>query len=330
MLGGSSPVGVDLAKAAEPRQPLATSRAMRVAIVSTPRSGNTWLRHLLARVYGATERAFHSPAEIPWADLPDACILQLHWSPTPSLRTLLEQNHFRVVVLARHPLDVLLSILHFALFDPSTDHWLVGEGGSEASTYGAMPCSPAFVQYATSRRAKALLSVSLDWWDLPEVCQIRYENLVADSHGELSRVVEEFGVAPVEKLDKALTATTFSRLRARSGSQEIPELSHHYWQGRPGHWKRLLTSDVARTIAAGHAYLFDALDYDCDPDPTLDRYRADANWIELTRPELMERLLNYGALKEQCAMLKAQVAACRQPLAVRVYRKLFGRRSVLS
>jgi hypothetical protein len=231
-------------------------------------------------------------------------------------------------------------VLHFALFDQSTQRWLEGQEGNEASIYGAMPCSTAFVQYATSRRAAALLSVSLDWWDLPETLPVRYENLVADPAGELARLIEDFGMVPGQQLEDALTATTFSNLRAQSGTKEVPELDHHYWQGRPGHWKRLLPPDVARTIGAAHAYLFDALDYDCDPDGQLDRNRADANWIEMNRPELVERLLNYSAMKlemtaleQRCAILEGELAACRahlgQPLAVRALKRLFGQRLLL-
>src|SRR6266403_798552 len=85
----------------------------RIAIVSTPRLGNTWLRQLLMRVYDMPGLAFHSPADIAWALLTERCVLQLHWPPTPSFRKLLVEHNVRTLVLCRHPLDVLISILHF-------------------------------------------------------------------------------------------------------------------------------------------------------------------------------------------------------------------------
>ena len=68
----------------------------RVAIVSTPRSGNTWLRHLLMRLYDIPGLAVHSPAELDWALLPDRCVFQLHWPPTVAFRAsvLLTLPHF--------------------------------------------------------------------------------------------------------------------------------------------------------------------------------------------------------------------------------------------
>ena len=47
------------------------SRAgLRLAVLSTPRSGNTWLRHLLAASFGLEQQAVHNPGEIDWLRLP--------------------------------------------------------------------------------------------------------------------------------------------------------------------------------------------------------------------------------------------------------------------
>src|SRR5262245_44560627 len=89
----------------------ASVSGLRIVVISTPRSGNTWLRHLLAKIYGSQELAVHNPADVDWAAIPVDCILQIHWRPTPEFLSLLERHGFRVVVLARHPFDVLLSIL---------------------------------------------------------------------------------------------------------------------------------------------------------------------------------------------------------------------------
>ena len=58
----------------------------RALVVSTPRSGNTWLRLLLAKVYGIYSSRYgqlwaHSPEGFPWEELPRQCVLQLHWEP---------------------------------------------------------------------------------------------------------------------------------------------------------------------------------------------------------------------------------------------------------
>src|SRR5690349_13169897 len=117
---------------------------MRLALVSTPRSGNTWLRGLLAGLYGLQQRAVHDPAEINWAELPDRSIVQVHWLRTDEFARELERRGVRVVTIARHPLDVLISILHFSRREPNTRHWLRGEGDGEALIRAAAPGDAAF------------------------------------------------------------------------------------------------------------------------------------------------------------------------------------------
>ncbi len=272
---------------------------LRLAVLSTPRSGNTWLRHLLAHVYSARELAVHNPADLDWQNLPENCVLQIHWHRTPAFQALLQEHGFGLVVLARHPLDVMLSILHYALHDSSPQRWLEGEAGNEASICGAMPCSSAFLKYATSQRAGALLSISREWWDVPQACKVHYERLVGDPLAELTRIVEAVGVPARQPLAEAVATFTLGNLRSRSGTQDVPESDHHYWQGKPGHWKRLLSCQAAYAIAAAQAEAFSTFDYECDPDASLDDASADANWIELNRRELTTRLWNYTPMKQQ-------------------------------
>jgi len=55
----------------------------------------------------------------------------------------------------------------------------------------------------------------------------------------------------------------------------------HFWQGKPGLWKKLSTAEVARHIASAQPRSFERLGYRCDPDPGLTREQADANWDTL-------------------------------------------------
>src|SRR3712207_3137993 len=81
-------------------------------IISSPRSGNTWLRGLLSWLFNLRERAAHTPDEIDWGGLPPRCVLQIHWNRVEPFVSRLDRHGFRVVVLARHPLDVLMSGLN--------------------------------------------------------------------------------------------------------------------------------------------------------------------------------------------------------------------------
>src|SRR5437762_2987502 len=47
---------------------------LRLAVISTPRSGNTWLRGLLASIFGLEERAALTPDDVDWSALPERCV----------------------------------------------------------------------------------------------------------------------------------------------------------------------------------------------------------------------------------------------------------------
>jgi hypothetical protein len=247
---------------------------VRLAVVSTPRAGNMWLRRQLVAMFDLEERSAHTPDEVDWETLPEDCVLQLHWPRTRGFVRKLDRYGFHVVVLSRHPLDVLISILHFSAHEPETARWLDGAHGDEHLIIGVEPTSHEFWKYATSRRARALVGVSAQWWKRGLVA-MRYEDLVAEPARELQRVVDALGIRPALP-PKAVTETvTFGALKSETSNE-------HFWQGQPNHWRALLPELPARDIARAHARVLNQLGYPVDPDPglthaeALDRWRAKA------------------------------------------------------
>lgn len=242
-----------------------------------------WLRRLLASSHELDEVSADTPATVPWASLPERCVLQLHWPPGEDVLGPLAEHGFRKIVLTRHPLDVLISILHFAQNEPRTARWLNGVGGDEHELLGAEPCSPSFLRYATGARARALLSTSVDWHRSGALeATICYEALVADPEGELDRLNASLGLEPVVPTHESCKANGIERLRAAHANG-------HFWRGQPGHWRTLLPAAVAEEVAAAHEPSFVELGYALDPDPELDEARARANWASLGDDETAPR-----------------------------------------
>jgi hypothetical protein len=257
-------------------QPGLGSRRVRLVLTGTPRSGNSWTRLLLSDAYACESFSSHSFAEVPWEALPDDIIVQIHQHADPALTSLLAAHGFRVVVLARHPLDVLISILHFAQHDSSPARWLDGEGGDETAIARSNPVDPAFLEYATGPRARTLLGLSREWWTRPDALKVRYEDLCANVAGELQALVAQIS-APRASLEHVARVHTLGGLRRSTSNQ-------HFWQGRPGHWRTMLTADVAEELADAHHASFELFGYDLDPDPKLDTAAALRNWRRIARP----------------------------------------------
>ncbi len=257
-----------------PRKWLARRVApLRLLILSTPRSGNTWLNKLLSTAFHLDSGGMNRPDDFDWGEYPRRVSMQIHWPPDDQISNLIARHRFRSIVLARHPLDTLLSILHFASHDNETHYWLDSRMGDESSLVGIRPTDAKFLEYAVGPRFDELLSVSRRWWLVPNAIRVRYESLVSDTLGELMRIAGELGQdLSIFDAENAVASTSIEKLRPISKGNE------HFWKGRPGHWKQLIPADIAREIFAAHAEIFNELGYDCDPDPELTRRRADLNW----------------------------------------------------
>ena len=262
----------------------------RIAVVSTPRSGNTWLRSLLKTFTGASELAVHTPLDIPWEDL-DSVVLQLHWMPTPELLDTFSIHGVQVVSIARHPLDVFVSIVQYARSGKETGQWLEGMGGTEDGLTGQAPCRPEAVEYARSARFAALLSVTPAWWQEPGVVRVKYEDLVADPANTFTRVTSDLGLKG--DIEAALAANTL-----RSARSNQVDRWFHFWKGQPGFWRSLLPASVVDPIVDAHSGVFNELGYAVDADPQLTEADAIANWYEA----------DAESLRAQVELMKSELA----------------------
>lgn len=255
---------------------------MRLAVISTPRVGNTWVRHLLGTAYQIPHLAKHSLTDREWAELPAEVVLQLHWRREPELVARLADGGFQVLTIARHPFDVLISILHFCVYDSESEQWLLGRGGTEAPIYGAMPRSRSFIAYAKGPRATELLAVTPDWWHQPDVHKVQYEALVQNTQATLRTLEEQLGPFRAA-LPRVIEQCSFGQLR--QGAR-----NNHFWKGQPGLWQQLLPAAEVAELWGSLGSRCEELGYEAIADPTLTAAAADARWIELVGDEVKQTL----------------------------------------
>ncbi len=245
----------------------------RLFLACTPRTGNTWFRAAFAYMTGIANLSAYFPGDVPWELLPEDCSLSMHWHRTLAFEGFLREHGFRIMVMARHPLDVLLSILSYAQRDEEgTRSWLYGECGTEEPLVGATPVSDAFVRYALGWRAATLFNVSVAWASRAAV-HVHYERLVNEPHAEFGRICAALNVGQRVDVDTVLSVHSPAAMRAA-----VPV---HYWQGSPGLWKRLIVPELANAIRERHPDAFTTFGYEADADPRLTVEQAAANWAAL-------------------------------------------------
>jgi hypothetical protein len=244
---------------------------MRIAIVSSPRSGNTWVRSVLSTTLSLDQVGVHNYLDVT-SPLPQDCALQLHWYREPNFQRFLADNGFRVVVVARHPLDLLVSVLHFIQHEPLTKEWLVGNAEIPVGLAGQSPSSDAFMDYALSWGAENLLSVSYQWWHDNDAIKVKYEDFVCSPQQTFHHVISQLSSESLG-LGDAIAQFDIKHFQAKA--------NRHGWQGQPGLWKQLIPFTRAKAIYNRHKCVFDELGYDV-PINWLSSSRAEGNWHRLS------------------------------------------------
>jgi hypothetical protein len=238
---------------------------MRFAIIATPRAGNSVLRKTISAAYGLQEFGGHDPRLLE-GDLPDGSIFQVHARYSPELHRSLTEQGVIIVTPTRHPLDTLLSMLHFAQFEPEVNHWLGGNYLTELE--GCDPSSRAFRTFATGEGAHELLGVSLGWWPHADVA-IRYCDFNEDP-----TVVLERPEMPEPRLTRHHPSVRDSGSFARFHS--APNM--HGWLGQPGYWQHFIPTSLVKTLYSIHQPSFDIGHYDISDSEELTPQQIRSNW----------------------------------------------------
>jgi len=211
----------------------------------------------MSDVLGYPHFAAHSVKDFP-IDLPSDCILNIHALNEPLEKEFFERRSCEFIVLARHPLDIFVSVLQFARNEPAVHQWLDGSCGIPHDPASLCPDDARFVDWMTGAGATNLLSVSLSWWRDPQsTIRIRYEDLVSRPHESFSSIFNRLGAKSIDGLDAALD---------KYGVSYFAEFKNHGWLGRPGAYRRFVTSSNCERVYASQAEYFMTMGYSAEGD----------------------------------------------------------------
>jgi Sulfotransferase domain len=235
-------------------------------LVSHPRSGNTWLRFLVANLvhpespvtYNSMEQIVADPTAQPrrfFKNLPRPRIIKSHQSFDPRFR--------RVLYIVRDPRDVCVSYYHF-----QRKYRFIADGypiedftkrfvNSEASDFGSW--GEHVGSWLAARDGT------------PGFLFIRYEDLVRDTLGELRKVASFLGVAADERqIAQAVERSSTDVMRrqekleqntwvaTRGRRKDIPFIG----PAKPGRWKTEMPHVSVVLIESTWGPLMNALQYE--------------------------------------------------------------------
>ncbi|MEV7328911.1 sulfotransferase domain-containing protein [Micromonospora sp. NPDC093244] len=253
-------------------------RAGDIVISTRSKSGTTWMQMICALlVLGTPELPAPLNHLSPWLD----------WLAEPRdvvYRRLAAQQHRRFikthtpldgvpldprvhyVVVARHPLDMAVSLYHQAgNLDRARLAELTGQAAPAGPARERLPVErwlASWIDRETDPRAEldslpgVLLHLNDAWARRhePNVELVHYDDLLADLEGEMRRLAGRWGLeVPVERWPELVEAATFGRMRERADRLAPDTLGvlrdrrAFFRQGRSGQGRHLLdASGLAR------------------------------------------------------------------------------------
>jgi hypothetical protein len=255
-------------------------------LVSYPKSGNTWVRFLLANLLYPDETVGFSNINrlLPAPGVSSKRFLR----NLPRPRILKSHEPFdvrfrKVIYLVRDPRDVAVSEYHFDLkkryidSDISLEQFVTRFIAGQTSSYGS------WWEHAASWIAARQGN--------PAFLLVRYEDLLADSIRETARIAEFLGIqAGPERLKDAVERSSADRMRkleqqqsdqwtgTKNTRKEIPFVR----AATSGGWKEILPRHSAEEIEAAWFPLLNFLGYELQ-SPKLDHTTLPA-WMKTGQP----------------------------------------------
>ena len=255
-------------------------------LVSYPKSGNTWVRFLLANLIYPYETVGFANINrlLPAPDLVSKRFLR----KLPRPRILKSHAPFdmrfrKVIYLVRDPRDVAVSEYYFDLKKRYID-------------------SDVTLEQFVQRFLKGETSSYGSWWEHtaswiaarhgnPAFLLVRYEDLLSDPMGETGKIAEFLGIqAGPERLEAAVQQSSADRMRklekeqadqwtgTRNTRKEIPFVR----AAKSGGWKESLPRQSAEAIEAAWAPLLNFLGYELQ-NPQLDSPALPV-WVKTAQP----------------------------------------------
>ncbi|MCS3678774.1 hypothetical protein GGP72_003052 [Salinibacter ruber] len=226
-------------------------------IVSYPKSGNTWVRFLLANaLYPEAEVDFHSIHEL----IPEVGKEDMRRSGLPNPRLLkshapYQPDYPRVIYIVRDGRDVYTSYYHYRSPDLPEDTTF--ESFLKGSHWPTRWCGHV-----------------RDWMNAAaesdDILVVRFEDLKEDSGRELRRMLSFIDQKSISEahIRPAVEASSFENMRRleEERGRKYGDVDQFMRKGEAGGWQKLFTDRARHTFKAKEGEQLVQLGYEEDPD----------------------------------------------------------------
>jgi len=225
---------------------------LRILMLSTEKTGNTWLKHLLSNIYDLV-MPYLGPdfSEGEMERLGRAWVTHQHFFAERAPLEWADANGTRLVTMIRHPADILVSLYHYCcnyaeLYE--RDFRIIRAMDLDAEAPRAAANSPNHIVdgeliRALQDRLIADLNISISWIVSEQAIVMTYEDLRTDPLSTLGKLCSLIRPVTEERIARAITSCELNVLRKKTDVH-----SKFFRRGLTGEWRSELPKDVIRTF----------------------------------------------------------------------------------
>jgi hypothetical protein len=235
---------------------------LRILVVGPPKTGNMWIKCLLANIYGLRWIEHDGPDDKTLASLErfierggfaPGTIFHRHYAYSPEFMAIMSQVPCHLVTMIRDPYDLFVSNYYHLQNAPER---FGRPGDPRASVVGRPLDHPDVLRYL-ERGFTPTLHKGRAWLESGQSIVVRYEDLHRDSVGTLNLVTDQ--IRPVERttIEGAVAACSVDKMR-----QMNRHLRTHVRAATVGDSKQRLGPEHLAVFRERHADLIRALGYE--------------------------------------------------------------------
>ncbi|MGD9873485.1 MAG: sulfotransferase domain-containing protein [Kiritimatiellia bacterium] len=224
-----------------------------IQVAEYPKCGGSWVARLI-RSYIGIDRKYGITAPVR-----RHAVVQTHQLFTP---------HYRHnIVVIRDPRDVWVSFyFHERYLEGSAS--LYGFDDEKSHAENLLSCMrQKLTDPGKSTPWFSYADFLNSWQGRQGVVWVKYENLQADTAGELTRMIREMGMNPIpDRIAYAVDANRFEKISGREPGQE--DVTSHKRKGIVGDWKNYFTQEMGKLVHEHQPFLYEL------------GYEKDASWLK--------------------------------------------------